>query len=223
MPHGEPPFGSDRPTGTGDLYRNEFWVLPVDGRKSRRLSTRLVAGKDAALLYPYSIASDGRVAAMSLNRRGFGVAVLDPRGGAVHLVVPKTAQQEGSLEPAISPDGKQIVYKVDRQKGAADEGGLIGTELMIVPTAGGKPRRIAWVKGGAEFPTWDPSSSRIAFTTVNAEGAENAPTANKGNALMEINPDGTCRTKVFSIGNRGSVEGAAWEPGEGRGAGPISC
>jgi Tol biopolymer transport system component len=209
MPHGEPPFGSDRPTGTGDLYRNEFWALPVDGRKPRRLSTRLVSGNNAALLYPYSIASDGRVAAMSLNRRGFGVAVLDPRGGAVHLVVPTTAQQEGSLEPAISPDGTQIVYKVDRQKGAADEGGLIGTELMIVPTAGGKPKRIAWVKGGAEFPSWDPSGSRISFTA--------------GGALMEINADGTCLTKVFSIGSRGVVEGAAWQPGEGRGAGPISC
>jgi hypothetical protein len=40
---------------------------------------------------------------------------------------------------------------------------------------------------------------------------------------MEINPDGTCLTEVFSIGNRGSVGGAAWEPGEERGAGPISC
>jgi hypothetical protein len=223
MPHGEPPFGSERPTGRPEPYRNEFWALPVDGRNPRRLSSRPVVGKNAALFYSSSIASDGRIAATSLNRLGFSVAVLDPRGGPVHLVVPKTTQREGSLEPAISPDGTQIVYKVDRQEGPADEGGLIGTELMIVPTAGGKPKRIAWVKGGAAFPTWDPSSSRIAFTTLNAEGAEDAPTASDGNALMEVNPDGTCLTKVFSIGKRGSVGGAAWEPGEGRGAGPISC
>jgi hypothetical protein len=223
MPHGEPPFGSERPTGKPEPYRNEFWALPVDGRNPRRLSSRPVVGKNAALFYSSSIASDGRVAATSLNRRGFSVAVLDPRGGAVHLAVPKTEQEEGSLEPAISPDGTQIVYKVDRQKEVRDRRILVGTELMIVPTAGGKPKRIAWVKGGAGFPTWDPSSSRIAFTTFNAAGAEDSPTASDGNALMEVNPDGTCLTKVFSIGNRGSVGGAAWEPGEGRGAGPISC
>ena len=177
MPHGEPPFGSERPTGKPEPYRNEFWALPTDGRTPRRLSSWPVAGKNAALFYSSSIASDGRVAVTSLNRLGFSVAVLDPRGGAVHLVVPKTTQREGSLEPAISPDGTQIVYKVDRQKEVRDRRILVGTEMMIVPTAGGKPRRIAWVKGGAEFPSWDPSGSRISFTA--------------GGALMEINPDGS--------------------------------
>jgi hypothetical protein len=223
MPHGESPFGSERPTGRPEPYRNEFWALPTDGRKPRRLSSRPVVGKNAALLFPSSIASDGRVAATALERHGFGVAVIDPHGGPIHLVVPKTTQEEGSLEPAISPDGAQIVYKVDRQKEVRDRRILVGTELMIVPSAGGKPRRIAWVKGGAEFPTWDPSSSRIAFTTLNAEGAEDAPTASDGNALMEVNPDGTCLTKVLSIGKKGAVEGAAWQPGADRGAGPISC
>jgi hypothetical protein len=223
MPQGESPFGSERPTGRPEPYRNEFWALPVDGRKPRRLSSRPVVGKNAALFYSSSIASDGRVAVTSLNRRGFSVAVLDPRGGAVRLVVPKTTQEEGTLEPAISPDGTRIVYKVDRQKEVRGRRILVGTELMIVPTAGGKPRRIAWVKGGAGFPTWDPSSSRIAFTTFNAAGAEDSPPPGADNALMEVNPDGTCLTKVFSLGMRGAVDGAAWEPGEGRGAGPISC
>jgi dipeptidyl aminopeptidase/acylaminoacyl peptidase len=223
MPHGEPPFGSERPTGAPEPYRNEFWAFPSHGGKPRRLSSRPVIGKNAELIYPSSIASDGRVAATSLNRRGFSVAVLDPRGGPVQLVVPQTTLKEGSLEPAISPDGSQIVYKVDDQKELRGRRILVGTELMIVPTAGGKPRRLAWVKGGAAFPTWDPSSSRIAFTDLDAAGTEDFPRAQDGNALMEINPDGTCLTKVLSVGSRGAIEGAAWQPGESRGAGPISC
>jgi hypothetical protein len=39
---------------------------------------------------------------------------------------------------------------------------------------------------------------------------------------MEINADGTCLTHVYSEPN-GAIEGASWKPGEGRGAGPISC
>jgi hypothetical protein len=40
---------------------------------------------------------------------------------------------------------------------------------------------------------------------------------------MEINPDGSCLTRVYSLGKKGLVQGAAWQPGAERGAGPISC
>jgi len=221
-PHGEGLFGDARPTGKAAQFRGEFWALPVrGGGKARRLSSRFLVS--SGVFFPYSIASNGKIAATDLGRRGFGVAVLDPRGGPIHWVVPTTTQKEGSLEPAISPDGTQIVYKVDNQKEVHDRRSLVSTDLMIVPAAGGKPKRLARIKGGAAWPAWDPSGSRIAFTTLNAVGAEDAPGAREGNALMEINPDGTCLTKMFALGRRGLVEGAAWQPGAERGAGPISC
>ena len=67
------------------------------------------------------------------------------------------------------------------------------------------------------------TSESAVVTAFDAAGKEDGPTGQAGDALMEINPDGTCLTKVLSIGKRGAVEGAAWKPGESRGAGPISC
>jgi dipeptidyl aminopeptidase/acylaminoacyl peptidase len=229
-PHGGEDLFSDdeRPDGSGTLslsqIRQQFWALPTDASKPHRLSDRPFSRKHDYFLYPYSVAGDGEVAATLLGRRGFGVALVDPRSGAVHTVVGSTTQGEGSLEPAISPDGRQIVYKVDKQKGAVDEGGLISTDLMIVPATGGKPKLLARIKGGARWPSWDPSGSRIALTALGDAGVDHldgGPSA--GSALMEINGDGTCLTKVYSAGAGGVIKGSAWQPGAERGAGPISC
>lgn len=221
-PHGEGLFGDARPTGKAAQFRGEFWALPIrGGGNPRRLSSRYLVS--VGIFYPSSIATDGTVAATDLNRKGFNVAVLDPRGGPVRIVAGAKQQEEGSLEPAISPDGTRIVYKVDHQKEVHDRRTLVSSDLMVVPTTGGKPRRIATIAGGAGWPTWDPSGSRIAFTAMDDAGGEDGATAQPGNALMEINPDGTCLTRVYSAGNEVAVEGAAWQPGVERGVGPISC
>jgi hypothetical protein len=39
---------------------------------------------------------------------------------------------------------------------------------------------------------------------------------------MEINADGTCLTRLLSIG-RDHFGGSAWQPGPGPGGRPISC
>jgi dipeptidyl aminopeptidase/acylaminoacyl peptidase len=224
-PNGEGLFGpEDRPTGSAGKIRTEFWTLSTDSSKARRLSSRTLSRKRPLLPYPSSIANDGTMAATALTRRGFAVVTVDPRGGAARFVVPTTTQPEGSLEPAISPDGQEIVYKVDKLKLSrrGEPEGLISTDVMIVPTSGGKPRLLARVKGGARWPSWDPSGSRIVFTALNAAGDIDYPGPEKGSALMEINPDGSCLTKVYAVKD-GAVFGAAWQPGAERGAGPISC
>jgi Tol biopolymer transport system component len=93
---------------------------------------------------------------------------------------------------------------------------------MIVPAAGGKSRLLARVPGGARWPSWDPSGSRIAFTALNAAGQIDWPGAAVGSSVMEVNPDGSCLTKVYEVAG-GFVSGATRQPGAGRGVGPISC
>jgi len=43
-----------------------------------------------------------------------------------------------------------------------------------------------------------------------------------GDSIMEINADGSCRTKVLSV-PKVTLFGATWQPGPGREAGPIAC
>jgi Tol biopolymer transport system component len=162
------------------------------------------------------------MAVSGVTRRGFSVATMDPRRWRVHTVVPRTLQHEGSVEPAISPDGTEIVYKVDKAKEHPPGEGLISTDLMIVPAAGGKPRLLARVPGGARWPSWDPSGSRIAFTALNAAGQIDYPGAEVGSSVMEINPDGSCLTEAYALPN-GTVSGATWQPGAERGVGPLRC
>lgn len=206
--------------------RTQFWELPVDGSPGRLVSTHTVGSRRAMIPSVSSIAADGTIAATALTRRGLGVVTIDPRSGATHTVVPLTAQWEGSLDPAISPDGTEIAYKVDVPK-IGPRGtpvGTVGTDLMVVPTAGGKPRRLARIKGLAGRPSWDPSGSRIAFTAYNDSPRTlyTSGFGNTGSSAMEINADGSCLTQVYSV-PEGVVDGVAWQPGEGRGAGPISC
>jgi Tol biopolymer transport system component len=230
QPRGESLFGDERAPASGksstDRFRQEFWALPVDGSRPRRLSGRPLSAKRGDVLFPYSVATDGKVIATELGRGGFSVAVVDPGTGSVRTITKPTIRAEGGLEPAISPDGTEIVFRLDnitRSKHGAPEG-IKSSELMIVPAAGGKPRRLARIKGGLRWPSWDPSASRVAFTALNASAN---PTwdgnPQPGSALMEINSDGTCLTRAYSAGAEGVVNGAAWQPGAERGAGPISC
>jgi Tol biopolymer transport system component len=220
-PEGEGLFGDNNTTRAPGKIRIEFWELPTDGAKERRLSSRTLSRKRPFIPFPTSISDDGKIAASAVTRRGFAVVTMDPRRWRVHTVVPTTTQPEGSVEPTISPDGTEIVYKVDKFASGFPEG-LISTDLMIVPAAGGKPRLLARVPGGARWPSWDPSGSRIAFTALNAAGQIDYPGAQVGSSVMEMNPDGSCLTKVYSVPG-GSVSGAAWQPGTDRGVGPLSC
>jgi hypothetical protein len=202
-------------------------TLVID--RAKTLSNELEAlgpNGESVQAYPSSVAPNGELVATILGRGGFSVGMVDPRTGTVRQITQPTIDSEGVLEPAISPDGEEIVYKTDdikRSPHGAPEG-LRATELMVVPAAGGAPKRLTRVPGGARWPSWDPSGSRIAFTTLNATGVSDWDNnAQPGNALIEVNADGTCLTEIYSLGKAGRVQGVGWQPGAGRGAEPISC
>jgi hypothetical protein len=230
QPHGESLFGSERPVTSKKKpkgqFREDFWDLPPNGSKPHRLGGWALGPKSDYLAYPSSVAPNGELVSTILGRGGFSVGMVDPRSGSVRQITKPTINSEGVLEPAISADGEEIVYKTDDIKRSAHGApeGLRATELMVVPAAGGEPKRLIRVSGGARWPSWDPSGNRVAFTTLNAAGVTDWDNnAQPGNALMEVNADGSCVSKIFSLGRAGRVQGAGWQPGAGRGAGPISC
>ena len=64
--------------------------------------------------------------------------------------------------PAVSPDGKWVVYSVIEPSYEADKQ---VSDLWLVATAGGAPRRLTNTKAAEGGTVWSPDSTRIAFTT----------------------------------------------------------
>jgi dipeptidyl aminopeptidase/acylaminoacyl peptidase len=70
--------------------------------------------------------------------------------------------------PALSPDGRWVVFSVTRYSIEENKG---NGDLWLVPTDGGAPpRRLTWNEGADGSPAWSPDSQRIAFVSKRGDG-----------------------------------------------------
>ena len=116
---------------------------------------------------------------------------------------------EGFL-PVYSPEGSQIA--LFRFQGRSEQ-----SDLYVIDADGVNLHRLTHTPSRDEFfASWDTSSERIAYSSFREfEPGEEA-------AIMQINADGTCPTKILSKPGIAFV-GPVWQPGPGRGAGRIAC
>jgi dipeptidyl aminopeptidase/acylaminoacyl peptidase len=64
-------------------------------------------------------------------------------------------------DPAFSPDGAAVAFVSDRHRRRNDR--QFRSDVWIVPSAGGRPRRLTEGNGSAAFPTFSPDGKTIAF------------------------------------------------------------
>jgi Tol biopolymer transport system component len=122
--------------------------------------------------------------------------------------------------PVYSPDGSQIAL-VRRIEQYGKERGE-NTDLYVIDAATGGVRRLTRTPGRDElFPSWDPSGRRLAYIRLPADRSEDAFFGYR-TALMQVNADGSCQSKVVSA-RLTFFFVPAWQPGPGRGAGWIQC
>jgi len=195
-----------------------IWKMSLNGRRFRQVTR----WRRHQQLTPTSYSPGGRyLAAERFDGRSEDAVVIDLKRHKVRVIA------QGAEEPIFSPDGTRIAYVRTRYLPPEEREGNRSpgsSALLVVPAnLEGKPKRIARVKGGLAWPSWDPSGARIAFTTL--KGGEPFLPSNpaEGNSVMQVNADGTCLDTLLSIEGRGHYEGVAWEPGSGREAGPITC
>lgn len=201
------------PDGEDPLLKSALWSLDVEHGSVRRLTPWRLE----SFLEPASFSPDGSTLAVDFWHRGEdGVEAIDLHGHRLALLARK------AQEPTYSPDGTRLAFVRERNTSGNKLPERPISELWVARADGSGAERVLRKKGYISFPSWDPSGSRLSFTSDPPAEATGNLEPEFGNKLMEINADGTCLTKVFSD-SKTTVNGSAWQLGPGRGAGPISC
>jgi Tol biopolymer transport system component len=134
-------------------------------------------------------------------------------------------------EPVFSPDGSKIAFlrgpskvkTIHRRHG--HELTIVDahlTDVYVEQVGGSGLRRLTDTPNAIEFgSSWDPSGRRLAYAQIKPFAGDPV-FPGFGDAIREINADGSCVTTAFSAPQE-AFFGAAWQPGPGREAGPIAC
>jgi Tol biopolymer transport system component len=198
------------------LFKSSIWMLDVENGSVRRLTRWRLA----SFLEPISYSPDGStLVAVRSDRRGSRIVAVDLRSIRSRRLA-RLARD--ASEPTYSSDGTKLAFVRSKTRHfELPKRDRPVSELWVARADGGGAKRILRRKGFISFPSWDPSGSRLAFTR-NPPGFTGSLEPEPGNRVMAINADGTCLTRVFTDPDL-TVYGTAWQPGIGRGAGPIAC
>lgn len=193
-----------------------IWLLEIDRGTVRQLTP----WRNQLFAAPSSFSPDGSTLAISRERRDRRSAVAIRLDGSGETVLARNAS-----EPVYSPDGTRLALITLGKPRTIERGGerltFSPSELAAAAADGSGLTRLTRTRNLELLPSWDPSGQRIAYTLITAALGE-AALLGAGDSIMEINADGSCRTKVLSA-PKVTLFGATWQPGGGREAGPIAC
>ena len=204
--------GPGRPPG----YAISIWLVDARGGRSHQLTP----WRDGRSVAPSSFAPDGTklIGVRFESSDGPDVVSVDLDDGRLSPIV------DDGAEPTYSPDGSTIAF-IRWNEGLSKRGVLRppAGDLYLSSADGSNVRRLTFdLALGESAPSWDPSGERLAYTQNPPRGAPPALLGGPGSAILEINADGTCEHRLLFAPGSSYLE-AAWQPGPGRGAGPISC
>jgi Tol biopolymer transport system component len=214
----------DHHGGETVVYRSTtIWLTDVNGGTPRRLT----AWRNGLEYEPTSFSPGGSELAASRQRGPYS----QPEVVAIHMDGSGAAVlARGAVDAVYSPDGSRLAYLLafeHRTISHAPPGGkgLVKveetTDLYTMNADGTSPSRVTDTPKGIElWPSWDPSGRRLAV--VQLRGGSEAASLGLGDAIVQMNADGSCATTVLSRPGIG-LFGVAWQPGAARGAGPIAC
>lgn len=174
--------------------------------------------------YPSSFSPDSSTLAISRSRRR-------PHDSTLNSALALRLDGSGSrvlarnaADPVYSPDGTKLALITTGGtrifKSENGETTITSTEIAVANVDGSGLTKLTHTNAVELEPSWDPSGQRLAYTQLPANGGE--PEFGFGDSIMEINADGTCRTRVLSY-PKALLLGVTWQPGPGREAGRILC
>lgn len=202
--------------GVTEFRSISVWLLELD----RETVSQLTPWKNELFSFPSSFSPDGSTLAITRQWRERHAAVAIRLDGSGETILARNAG-----DPVYSPDGTRLVLTTIGKRITIGRKGesltFSPTELAVAGADGSGLTRLTRTRNLELAPSWDPSGQRIAYTLLSPQlGAVSSHWV--GDSIMEINADGSCKTKILSI-PRVTLFGAAWQPGPGREAGPIAC
>jgi Tol biopolymer transport system component len=202
----------------GGYTSTSTWIVSPAGGKPRRLTPWSNHRYEA----PSSFSPDGSTLLLTVDRAG-----AKPEVDAIDLATGKIRTVEiEAAEAAYSPDGSEIAFITyrDHESVPGFDEPEATSEVYVAKADGTDVRRVTHTPKLEESkPSWDPSGDRLVYGR--------SPGGMFGileGTIGESNVDGSCprvvvEAQVRRKGAEGLVAAPSWVPGEGRGAGPISC
>jgi WD40-like Beta Propeller Repeat len=183
------------------------WTIEIDGSSPHRLTQ----WRNGLEIVPSSFSPDGSVIAASEADEGesdveYNAIALQVDGSGSSLISPDASW------PSFSPDGSQIalIARLAHTEPRRGRYGFYRGAVTVMQADHTEARRLARTSFYEQSPpSWDPSGERLAYT--------------EATTAMEINVDGSCRTKVLLGKKELLYFGPVWQPGPGREAGRIEC
>ncbi len=146
----------------GDRY--ELRLSDLGGGSDRRLFVSEIPGVDPpAWIQVWT--PDGERLIFSRPRQPggpFGMVLLELKTGIEHSLTPPVSGMTGERTPALSPDGRRLVFQ---RRILAGEGDLFVLDLKPDFTAAGPPRQITDEKCCLEAPSWTRDGKEIVFVS----------------------------------------------------------
>lgn len=139
-------------------YDGEIWVVNADGSAPVNLTPNALPATFDNRHPDWS--PDGRSIVFASTIGGdWGIWVMNADGTGKRQL---TNTPELDAEPAWSPDGNSIAFR---------RSDATGSDIMIVPAAGGEARRIA-MAGDQRMPAWSPDGKLIAYAGQESAAAQ---------------------------------------------------
>jgi Tol biopolymer transport system component len=134
-------------------------IVPSSGGKVKRIVNRYNAGVSLHN-YLLSLSPDGKsVAFTSVEKGKIQLFTVNVEGGDVNQLT-----EDGSAQPAFSPDGKKIAYVNTAKQQIPGNYKTYKSDVWVIPAAGGTPVQVSDLPKRATGPMWSPDGKMIAFT-----------------------------------------------------------